>query len=241
MFANGCVRLLLLRAGRVADFLFASSFSSIVLASIRPSLPRTQCRILPVRLVHLHLHHVDRVAPLVDRPLLGLLLPVELVPFSPLCSIRVDPDRQPPLAVTFLLLGISEFGTVGNSSAIHTAGGAFGIIVRLLSQSLTPVRSLTISCFPADRLQRVVRRGGQPAHAGHVLLRAPGRRPLQEGLGASRTCVLLSPACMDSPAPPYHLSRHIISPRSCTRRWPSFRASTSPFVLVLSQSLGPLF
>jgi len=32
------------------------------------------------------------------------------------------------LWITFLLLGISEFGTVGNSSAIHTAGGAFGII-----------------------------------------------------------------------------------------------------------------
>ncbi|GAA5849689.1 hypothetical protein JCM9279_001980 [Rhodotorula babjevae] len=32
------------------------------------------------------------------------------------------------LTITFLLLGIAELGNVGNSSAIHTAGGAFGII-----------------------------------------------------------------------------------------------------------------
>ncbi|GAA6057408.1 hypothetical protein JCM3770_000752 [Rhodotorula araucariae] len=32
------------------------------------------------------------------------------------------------LTITFLLLGIAELGTVGNSSAIHTAGGAFGLI-----------------------------------------------------------------------------------------------------------------
>ncbi|GAA5820294.1 hypothetical protein JCM3770_004036 [Rhodotorula araucariae] len=33
------------------------------------------------------------------------------------------------LTITFLLLAIAELGTVGNSSAIHTAGGAFGLIV----------------------------------------------------------------------------------------------------------------
>ncbi|BGP37028.1 hypothetical protein JCM10450v2_000938 [Rhodotorula kratochvilovae] len=32
------------------------------------------------------------------------------------------------LTITFLLLAIAELGTVGNSSAIHTAGGAFGLV-----------------------------------------------------------------------------------------------------------------
>ncbi|TNY24244.1 GPR1/FUN34/yaaH family-domain-containing protein [Rhodotorula diobovata] len=47
------------------------------------------------------------------------------------------------LVITLVLLGVSELGDVGNSSAIHTAGGAFGMVTTALAWYVAAANLLT--------------------------------------------------------------------------------------------------